>query len=624
MAVFTIPSGEYRAEIPGGIYGEIKIVTNGIGSHDLLLLGDVRVSTLILDASVAVTSLTFAGFTLGGTAGSDVFDFTSVRDFDWMSDAIKLGAGNDIFRAGVSGLWVEAGSGNDRLYGGIGTDTFDGGDGDDIIFTGGGYNSGGADELHGGSGADLFVAFKRSTAEYQDSNAEIKDFKPGVDRIDISAFGISSFTQLEHIFDDRRNGVGFNATRASSGNAFFLEGVKKEGISARDFIFYTGNARDVIGTNLDDRLFAAAGGSKLKGGHGRDELFGGAGADIFVLAIRSKAPDMDSLSTIVDFKQGTDRIDVSAYGISNFSQLQKTIEIKGDGNAWFSAQYGESQNQFTIRDVALSELTKRDFIFNVASVKEITGTVSSDWLFATQGGTTLRGGRGDDTLLGGDGDDTLDGGSGEDRMEGGKGNDIYIVNNRYDKIIENKLEGIDVANTSISLTLVANIENLILRLGDINGTGNELANTITGSDGNNVLKGMSGNDKLFGRVGNDTLIGGQGADDLYGGTGKDAFVFTSLKDSTVAVSGRDTIFDFSRTQGDRIDLSGIDAMSTTSKNDAFAFIGSKGFSGKAGELRFDKEAAGTYIYGDVDGNGKADFAIELTAAVMLLKGDFIL
>lgn len=147
--------------------------------------------------------------------------------------------------------------------------------------------------------------------------------------------------------------------------------------------------------------------------------------------------------------------------------------------------------------------------------------------------------------------------------------------------------------------------------------------TINGTRYDDRLEGRGGDDVLKGEAANDVLYGGIGADDLYGGTGKDVFKFKALGDSKVAASGCDTIFDFSTMQ-DKIHLGAIDANTKLAGNQAFSFIDTKDFSGKAGELRYVEKASDTYIYGDVNGDGKADFAIHLDDAVSLHKGDFIL
>ena len=73
----------------------------------------------------------------------------------------------------------------------------------------------------------------------------------------------------------------------------------------------------------------------------------------------------------------------------------------------------------------------------------------------------------------------------------------------------------------------------------------------------------------------------------------------------------DTIADFSDLQFDYIDLSTIDTNSGTAIiNVAFTFIGNNiTFSNIAGQLRFD--TASGILYGDIDGNGEADFEIQL-------------
>ncbi|MBQ0824216.1 right-handed parallel beta-helix repeat-containing protein [Microvirga sp. HBU67558] len=115
-------------------------------------------------------------------------------------------------------------------------------------------------------------------------------------------------------------------------------------------------------------------------------------------------------------------------------------------------------------------------------------------------------------LEGLDGDDTLDGGAGADKLTGGNGNDIYYVDSADDIIIEKannvggiSLGGIDTVYSTVSYTLSAQVENLILQgSGNINGTGNSSKNVITGNSGNNILDGKGGEDLMTGGAGNDT------------------------------------------------------------------------------------------------------------------------
>ncbi|MCU7252016.1 calcium-binding protein, partial [Pseudomonas koreensis] len=94
-------------------------------------------------------------------------------------------------------------------------------------------------------------------------------------------------------------------------------------------------------------------------------------------------------------------------------------------------------------------------------------------------------------LVGNSGNNILDGGLGADTMAGGLGNDTYIVDNLGDTISETSTlaNEIDTVRASVDWTLSANLENLILTGSAINGTGNELNNTLTGNDGDNTLNG---------------------------------------------------------------------------------------------------------------------------------------
>jgi hypothetical protein len=82
--------------------------------------------------------------------------------------------------------------------------------------------------------------------------------------------------------------------------------------------------------------------------------------------------------------------------------------------------------------------------------------------------------------------------------------------------------------------------------------------------------------------------------------------------------------DFSRAQGDKIDLAAIDASTAAAGNQAFSFIGSGLYHHVAGELRFAVTGGVTTIAGDVDGDGNSDFHIVLAGAIALQAADFVL
>lgn len=153
--------------------------------------------------------------------------------------------------------------------------------------------------------------------------------------------------------------------------------------------------------------------------------------------------------------------------------------------------------------------------------------------------------------------------------------------------------------------------------------------SVTGGDRNDIIHGGAGDDALHGGLGADRLIGGLGADTLQGDLGADRFVFTSLQDSSGA--GIDTILDFSgrrvvgaRAQGDKIDLSAIDANVNVVGNQAFKL--GHGFTGNAGQAyaSYDQGHDVTNVYLDVNGDQIADAIIHLSGNVVLTGSDFIL
>lgn len=226
----------------------------------------------------------------------------------------------------------------------------------------------------------------------------------------------------------------------------------------------------------------------------------------------------------------------------------------------------------------------------------INGSSQDDYLFGLNGDDILNGEEGYDTLEGGQGNDYLDGGVDADTMMGGMGDDTYVVDNSADVVTEQVNAGVDTVLSSVTHTLVADIENLTLTSASaINGTGNSLGNILRGNGAANVLAGGTGNDTYYVSTGdtvteasnagrdtviadvnwtlatnvedlrlagsaltgtgnalanhlwgndlNNTLNGGTGADILEGGVGNDLYLVDVAGDVVVEAfnSGVDTV-----------------------------------------------------------------------------------
>ncbi|WP_457092455.1 M10 family metallopeptidase C-terminal domain-containing protein [Microvirga sp. P5_D2] len=205
---------------------------------------------------------------------------------------------------------------------------------------------------------------------------------------------------------------------------------------------------------------------------------------------------------------------------------------------------------------------------------------------------------------------------------------LSIMGTEFHSLVSGLMGGVASSRKANPAVLNAAIadeaQKLIGSGGNDTYTGTRFSDRITGNGGNDALSGGSGNDIIKGGAGTDRMTGGAGADDLWGNAGADIFIFKSASDSTINAAGRDTIFDFSPAQDDKIHLASIDANTLKRGNQAFDFIGTKGFSKTAGELRYEREPSDTYVYGDVNGDGVADFAIHLDDPFQFTETYFIL
>jgi serralysin len=226
-----------------------------------------------------------------------------------------------------------------------------------------------------------------------------------------------------------------------------------------------------------------------------------------------------------------------------------------------------------------------------------------------------------DELYGGSGNDSIFGGGIADFVDGGSGNDTIYAN------------GIIFGGSGNDQISSLGGPNGII----FGGSGNDQIVGLGGDDridcgsGNDICSAGDGNDKLFGGKGTDNLEAGDGSDLLVGGRGRDflsgggvgnddaidVFRFTSVKDSLPGRAKRDQIDIFEDI--DIIDLAKIDANTHKAGDQKFIFISDDAFSGKRGELRFDN----TILSGDVDGDGKPDFQVQVIGADVLL-GNLVL
>jgi Ca2+-binding RTX toxin-like protein len=152
--------------------------------------------------------------------------------------------------------------------------------------------------------------------------------------------------------------------------------------------------------------------------------------------------------------------------------------------------------------------------------------------------------------------------------------------------------------------------------------GTNFADLLVGGEDDDDIWGFAGSDQLYGGGGVDFLIGGFGRDYMTGGGGLDGFYFLAKGETGKKSSSRDVILDFERAL-DWIDLSAIDAKQG-SGNQAFKWIGKQGFHGVKGELHFVKKAGYVLVEGDINGDGGADFQIQVDGVGALGRGDFIL
>ena len=430
---------------------------------------------------------------ISGGAGND-----SILGADG-NDTLDGGSGDDVLDGGVGGDLLSGGSGKDTLYGGSGNDNLEGGDGDDLLYGGAGYDlldgSTGVDTLIGGAGDDRY--------RVDAGDSVIEALNEGIDTVEARV----SWTLGDHLEN------------------LVLAGPAVEGI---------GNAlnNDILGSEGNNLLRGEAGDDRLNGGQGNDTLIGGSGNDTYVFNVYwgqdviHNQDDGIGKRDVIEFV-GFTPADISFRRLGDDlvferSYTPETLTVagffQGDGKGPGSIEEVRFGNGVVltgdaIRSSLLKGTSGNDTLLGYSIDDSLVGEDGQDELQGFAGNDVLDGGAGHDRLYGGAGDDRLIGGLGDDTLDGGVGNDVYQVDSLGDVVIEAANAGIDTIESSVTLALGANVENLVLTgSAAISGTGNGLDNLVIGNEAANVIRGGGGSDRLIGGAGNDTLSGDAGSD----------------------------------------------------------------------------------------------------------------
>ena len=444
-------------------------------------------------------------------------------------DMLKGMGGNDTLHGGKGMDTLYGGMGDDKLRGEMGDDALKGQEGNDTLAGGPG-----ADKLFGGTvnadGEPVADEAGKDTADYSMSDMGV--------RIDLGA--TSRITNLPE-------------PSAEGGHA--------EGDTLHDIQNVTGSAHTdyLVGDDMDNVLMGMGGDEKdddstprvteggLKGMGGNDTLAGGDGMD-----------ELDGGAGMDDLWGG------------NGDDV-----IKGGGGA---------DAPFYITDV--EAVTDEDGATTPAQMGGERVIPSDESILFGSTADLMAMNIQRAGLFGGAGDDTLEGGEGRDYIHGGFGNDTATYANSKAGVVVNIGVAVNVTGTMTDDESTADVDESATDPGEMPGaigitdtpTDGDAGTTdpanpevlrsienVIGSDHNdilvgsrvaNTLSGGEGVDMLYGVGGDDVLIGGDDNDTLDGGTGSDTFVFG--RETVAEGAAADTIADFSKGEGDQIDLTALD------------------------------------------------------------------
>jgi Ca2+-binding RTX toxin-like protein len=380
-------------------YGVRAQIFSGTGAK----VGDEFVVNAVIEGNQRApvsTALASGGFVVGWIGGISEVQFPKTAiEGRVFTPSVVFNAGDDEFRGTPGGDRLDGGAGNDflLLHDG-GDDTGLGGEGNDVLYFGAALSAG--DVADGGAGRDALVLQGNVTAVLTGTNLV------GIESISIQSGANTRFGDTANNFYD------FDITTAdgnvASGQQLIVNAQSLR--SGEDFTF--------DGSAETDGKFL------VYGGHGVDNLTGGAGADVFLFeGQRWGANDKvdggagrDAL--VISAGSGLTRIEFGADSLANIESIS------------LNNRYATDPSQKPSYELVLHNgnvAAGGTLIVNGSSIPA-GQLVNIDGRGVHDGNLILFGGGGHDTLFGGDGNDLILGGGGADGLTGGAGADTF----RYD------------------------------------------------------------------------------------------------------------------------------------------------------------------------------------------------
>ncbi|WP_412458407.1 beta strand repeat-containing protein, partial [Sinorhizobium americanum] len=507
-------------------------VLNGGAGADRLIGGLGNDTYVIDDAGDTVTEAAGGGTdTVQSSVSLTVA--TQVENLTLTGSVALNGIGNGLANmlTGNSGNNVlNGGAGADRLIGGLGDDTYVVDSTGDVVTEAVG---GGNDTVQSsvsltleaevedltltGSGALNGTGNGLANILTGNSANNVLNGGAGADRL-IGGLGNDTY-----VVDN----TGDVVTEAAAGGTDIVQSSVSLTLAAEvENLTLTGSAAlNGTGNGLTNILTGNSANNVLNGGAGADRLIGGLGNDTYVvdnagdLLTEAAAGGTDTVQSSVSLTLAAEVENLTLTGAAALNGTGNSLANTLTGNAannvlngvggadWLIGGLG---NDTYVVDNAGDVVTEAAAGGTDTVQSSITLTLAPEVENLTLTGTAALNGTGNslaNTLTGNGGNNVLNGGAGADGLIGGLGNDTYVVDNAGDVVTEAAASGTDTVQSSVSLTLAAEIENLTLMgTAALNGTGNGLANTVTGNGGNNVLNGGAGADRLIGGLGNDTYV----------------------------------------------------------------------------------------------------------------------